>query len=421
MKIDLRRTVYLLTAIAVTSGCAARSYREDGPAPATGHVSYQTQIAIGKCVFKPKEESAALAAIATALLTSAITTGVNYVGKAIEESARQTDDRVSASRNLEVSKDNFGPCILIARGWFHRGFDDAEKGWSAFERATWVADASGAIDRNKLRNLWQHRMWLAAQPDFIFEAEIIPAVSDRECPGAQPRLRTPRCTHQPGDAAAIALPRGRRIRSVARCRRGAQRAEQCCGRNGNRTPRPRRRTSVSAQRYALARVEHHPNRDPNRGSDKSEWFKVALGADKKPMTITALVTEHQDAELFQQFVADVFNGAKPAIITELQNAAVPALRARAVESAQVATEAAANQYEAALADLLAATSACASTISDPVSTATDIRAKLRTFNKTARAMSEKEFPERSVPLSANPHKVSQGCVKLRTELREKLR
>ena len=62
---------------------------------------YQTQVAMGDCVFKPQPEAALLGAIAAVLLSSAVSQGVNYLGKAIEESAKEV---MTARAPLETSR-----------------------------------------------------------------------------------------------------------------------------------------------------------------------------------------------------------------------------------------------------------------------------------------------------------------------------
>ena len=143
---------------------------------------YGTQVAMGSCVFKPQPEAAVLGAIGAALLSSAVSQGVNYLGKAITEAAKENTDRVTAVRNVEVTNETFGPCFQVARGWFFEGFATATERAEALGVAetTWArAGQDQAVDEGRLTLLWQRRMWIAAQPDFVLGAEIVPSSAEK--------------------------------------------------------------------------------------------------------------------------------------------------------------------------------------------------------------------------------------------------
>jgi hypothetical protein len=414
-----RLAAIILIGVAV-GGCALRSYREDGMAPATELLTiYQTQVAIGQCVFKPEQpEAAVLGAIAAALLTSAISQGVNYVGKAIAESAKETNDRVTAARNVEVTKDTFGPCLQIIRGWFYRGFANEAQSKETIEQAekTWArASERMAIDEGKLTQLWQRRMWLAAQPDFLFEAEVVP--SSENNPDQQALVFNPVYARLNAPISTSWL--RSKAREVA--------VFVAFHEVGSDPAAP----DNAAGGMALGKLEPNLDRQfppapsdmtntPNRGADESKWFTLSVGESKKPMTITALVTEHQEAQPFLQFVADVFNGATAPISTELQQAIVPTLRQKAEESEQAAAESARGNYEDSLAKALASATTCAAGVTDPVGTSSDIRGQVRTLNKSARAAGKSEVKESLVPLSTSAEAVRTGCIQLRDTLRDRL-
>ena len=153
-------TVIALVAVA-SGGCASRTYREDQSPPIVEpRAVYQTQVTMGECVFKPRPESAAMSAIAGALLSSAVSTGVNYVGKAIEEAAKETNDRAMAVRNVEVTNETFGPCLQVARGWFFQGFtsEDARIKELVEARLSWARAAlGGPINETTLNRLWEKK------------------------------------------------------------------------------------------------------------------------------------------------------------------------------------------------------------------------------------------------------------------------
>ena len=141
-----------LLALSMLSGCATRTYRADASPPDAALTTYQAQVAIGECVFRPPGRDPALAgAVATALASGAIAQGVNYLGRAIEEAAKATNDRAVASRNVEVTAQTFGPCVQVVRGWFHRGFVNAAQQANALGHATrtWGRSGAGSIDRSE--------------------------------------------------------------------------------------------------------------------------------------------------------------------------------------------------------------------------------------------------------------------------------
>ena len=49
---------------------------------------------------------------------------------------------------------------------------------------------------------------------------------------------------------------------------------------------------------------------PNRGATESQWFRLKVGNAKRPVRVSALVVEHQDASAFLGFVASAFGAAK---------------------------------------------------------------------------------------------------------------
>jgi len=401
---------------AIVSGCATRAFRaEVSPPDGEPLTAYQTQVSIGECVFKPAPESAALAAIAASLVASTITQGVNYLGKAIEESAKETNDRVTATRNVEVTAKTFGPCVQIIRGWFRRGFQNKDASVKYFNAALegWAKSAAGsAIDEARLTLLWQQRMWLAAQPDFIFEAQVVTSSDPKSDSGAlafvpvyarlDHPISTPLLRHSKERGVAVFLA----FHEV-----GGDPAAPNAGAGG---------MVLGVLQPGVDRPfpPHTPNteRTPNRDPNESKWFKIAIGDNKKPMTVTALVTEHQDAQPFLQFIADVFAGAKTPIAESLQKAAVPALRDKAEETAKAAGETALTDYEDALSNALAAAKSCAGGVADPIKVASDARSKVRKLNKAARAAGKREQNETTVPLSMDSKAVQDGCIRLRDVL-----
>ena len=411
----------VLVALVAISGCATRTYRADA-APTTGAppTLYGTQVAIGECVFKPPGRAPAVAgAIATALASGAIAQGVNHLGRAIEEAAKATNDRVVASRNLEVSAQTFGPCVQVVRGVFYRGFDDPAQRKGTFEDATrtWARGAFGVLDEGRLSALWQRRLWVAAQPDFVFEAEIVPSdVVVRQ----NTRLLTLAPVYARLDEPI----------SQSTLRRSAAREVAMFFAFHEATSEPTAPSNASGG-LALGRLEpavdvRFPPSEastvetPNRSPTESRWFTLALTEARKPMTVTALVTEHQDASAFLEFLADVLGAAKSPVTAALQTSLVPSVAAQAEEAETARLEALHTAYEEALNRSLGAATACSAKTGDALDAASELRGRLRTFNRHARALRRDSIEESLVPLSVDAGAVQAGCARVRDALRRLL-
>ena len=68
---------------------------------------------------------------------------------------------------------------------------------------------------------------------------------------------------------------------------------------------------------------------------------------------------------------------------------------------------------------LASAVACSNKLTDALDTASDVRAKVRTFNRNARALGKDQIPE-LVPLSTDAAAVQAGCAQLRDALRQEV-
>ncbi len=407
-----------LLPLALVTGCATRIDRADSPPPATTLLTtYETQVTIGPCVFEPpRPEAKLLAGIGTALASSAITQGVNYLAKALEEAAKATNDRATGSRNVEVTAQSFGPCLQVARGWFFRGFEGADQQAQQLALASRTWAGSGPVDAAKLAMLWRRRFWLAAQPDFVFEARVlaseialrgkthlltlVPVYARLDAPISKALLR-------PSTARDVAV-------FFAFHEATADPSAPSNGSGGLSLGRLEGGVDVIFPPPDFATDD-----TPNRSAAESRWFTVALTEGKKPMTVTTLVTEHQDASEFLAFLADVLGGARGPISEALQTALIPSFQAQADESEAAKQEALQTAYEESLNRALASAAACSSKVTDALDTASDVRAKLRTFNRNARALGKSQVAE-LVPLSTEAAAVQAGCAQLRDALRQQV-
>ena len=409
----------LLIPLALLAGCATRLDRADSAPPATPLLTtYDTQVTIGSCVFDPTvREAKFLAEIGTALASSAITQGVNYLARALDEAAKATNDRATGARNVEVTTASFGPCLQVARGWFFRGFAGRDEQARQLELASRTWGRSGPLDPSKLAALWQRRLWLASQPDFVFEARILP----NALPGrSKAQLLTIAPIYARLDAPiskALLRPSTARDVAVFFAFHEATSDPSAPSNSSGGLSLGRLEPGVDV---LFAPPDSATDDTPNRSAGESRWFTVALAAEKKAMTVTTLVTEHQDASEFLAFLADVLGGARGPVSEALQTALIPSLQAQAREDEVAKLEGLQTAYEASLSRALSAATACSSgKFTDAPDVASDVRAKLRVFNRNARALDKDGVPD-LVALSNDVTTVQAGCRQLREALLQAL-
>jgi hypothetical protein len=256
-------------------------------------------------------------------------------------------------------------------------------------------------------------MWLAAQPDFIFEARVVQTNATSPADSSLLTLVPVFARLDAPISAAILRPSKARDVAVFFAFHKASEDPSAPGTANGGLSLGRLKPGIGIK---FPPPDSDTKNTPNRSSAESKWFTVALDTTIKPMTISALVSEHQDASAFLQFISDVFTGAKPALTTALQTAAIPSLRAADEETDRSKAESARTAYESALVAALAAATTCATNVTDPLVTASDVRGKLRAFNKSARVVGSSEVEEGTVPLVLDATKVKGGCTQARDQL-----
>lgn len=384
----MQRLILLAAAAALLPGCASVHMREDtaSPPPYAPKAEYATQVAVGDCIFTRQEEGA-LAGIASALLGNAVSAGVNRIGTALTEAAKEKTLSTKASRNLEVSASTFGPCVQVIRGWFHQdpfplGTGDDPLADNANFLAAQSALQPDFISRQRLHTLWlRNQLWLAAPPEFLFEGRIMAAKNNVLTIAPQyVRMDEPLFTRSlrrdPARHVAVFL-------SFS-----APGAAVDAETNPGATFVIGRLVPGEARTYPDPRsiVKFTPDdRVLNRWPHESDWFTLAIGKDKEPWIATAAVTEKQSANEFLAFVAEVFDSSKATITTELQNVIVPDKRAAVKENAASAQETAASSLDEKQVGALTKLEACAQADAPNAQNASDVRSALRQLNQAARA------------------------------------
>lgn len=313
--------------------------------------------------------------LATTVASSVIATGVNRIGTALEEAAKARTDSALAQRNILLSnRGALGPCVFVARGWFHVG------GGSG--------GALGKFDKDDeaLRSLGLN---LAAEPDFYFEG-LVYAANNRTAYTIAP-VRTwfgePQVSNRiRGDQRSISVsfafvPLGKPIATttggttvvIGSMEAGEERLSTpvwCARALGGSAGNDCTGSETDAYGFIL-------------GQDQSEWFTVALTPDLQPMTLAALVTETRDASAFLGFVAAVFKKNEASIASEMDGALIPSVRDANRETEQTAREAAEGQYDGAWSKANVALTAC-NAQGSAAATWLTARTELRTFIQIGR-------------------------------------
>lgn len=446
----LDTTKRLLTSgmLLAVASCSPRM-AGDGPAPTglpSDNTRYATEITAGTCVTEPKGEFALLLpGIAAALLSSAISTGVNRVGSVLKASAEPGPQTVVARRNLEVSADSFGPCLQLVRGWFYVTPPELDEN-GAPEWGT-----ASFLTPGERRTLWRNGLWLAAAPDFYFEGRfrrsedgshltIEPNVVRLDKPIARPLLRPDGQREvlvsfsivaagegidlqgQPGATLTIGTlqpgvartyPAGTRL--VTKLLPPATPSVAPGGGSSPVAPPVPPATSISPPPAAPGAPGFGaapggfvggggPTPPPVGGTAgdepptlirsplESEWFTIALGKERKPITVAGLVSEVQGKSEFLSFVADVFEGASGSITEQLQTALVPAKREAAREQVRDEEQAATIAFNSALGDAFAALDACAKGGSNSVQSAVTAANAMLALNGASRGAGKGDGP-----------------------------
>lgn len=306
-----RRSVSALPLVLALSlfapGCAQRRFAHDGRAPRAPYPAvYRTEVGIGSCLFATDAADVrANAALPAALAAGAISAGIDAIGAALAEAAKEMRDEAAAFRNVEVDSSHFGPCLQVVRGWFHE-FESASQRTEALAASDGRAWA-GPIDAAKRETLWKQRMRIAAPPDFVFEAQLLATAFDPAKAEVYLTL-APRFAWL-GEPVSQRVLRVSKDRDVAVFLGFHEAGEKFGAVEGAGAGLALGRLERGVERR-WAPFEADTTNTPNRGPSESQWFRLKLGKAKTPLRISALVVEHQDASAYLGFVASVFGGAR---------------------------------------------------------------------------------------------------------------
>lgn len=371
----MRRLLICVLAGLTLGGCSHTAGSGKPPAPLVeASPVYATQVSLGPCLGDGES------VLGTAFMTAVISTGVNRIGAAIKSAAASQTTTALARRNIEISnRGPLGPCVYVARGWFHNDrptfADEGERSRSAYivpEGSSFVYD-----DPADTTALWLSGLYLASTPDFFFQGRLNAAEANRAYTVVPTLawLRDPLVANQlrsddrnvllsfavvPLDKPA-SLEKGGSTVVLGHLTPGELREfsqETCVGRIEHRESGPAD-ARVGVQRSTNCAGDPEPeDYTVLRTNYESEWFAVGLTPERQPMTLLALVSETRSASAFLGYVSDVFTAVQAPLATALGNELIPATAEAVAEAETTASEALLTAYDTAYGTAATALGEC---------------------------------------------------------------
>ena len=346
-------TSFALSSIAVP---AAGDGASDAPNTMDG-----LQVAVGNClVAKPPKkatsptEKSALDAIAGALISQ----GVNYIGKALTAAGAAKTWTVTGARNMQASSADFPQCVLAVRGSFVTSGGPAMT-WTP--AAGWPSDLSAKLAAKGL--------WLSGAPDLIFEGEIV-AASDQSALTIRPVIVT---YVKPIGTRAL---RWDNTRSVALFF-----AITPPGTKPTLDTAPA--ATIVLGKLVPPTTHHYEDSQAYTSPYESPWFTITKADSQKPLTVTAMLSETEDEQVFLTFLGTIFSDPKvtAAATTQLTQILVPSAAQQAALDATTKAASAASDADTKLGLAIAKLNLCkaATDASSAVATGADARTALRNY------------------------------------------
>lgn len=379
----------------ILGACASISAGSDKPDKlkrADQPFVYDTRASIGPC---PGDvgESFGIETIGTAIIAQ----GVNRIGAAIKAAAAEETKQVLVRRNLEVSKgDTFGPCLLVARGWYYDSpMPDEDR--------MYVGKQSDFDYAAKIDSIRRSGLPLAGNPDFFFEARFITS-QDKSATTLEPIFAY---LDEPISKSWFRRSKTRRVMvnfALSEVGKSAnfskgQGSTMVLGTLESGTPRvfPAGSSAlVGVTCDGVTGCTIDQAKQIMRNSYEADWFALTLPDKPKPMTLQVLMSETRSASAFWKFVSDVFGDIDDSVTSDLQQALIPSTGAAAEEKDKAAKEALNTTYDQAYAKASTSLAACIDAPTD-VNKASEARVALRALNKAARALEkEEQFSENDI-------------------------
>ncbi|WP_409286764.1 hypothetical protein [Pseudomonas guariconensis] len=250
----------------------------------------ELQVSIGKCMSVPPPAEEGTRVLGEAVAKVLISSGVNYLGQAAAKAGEAKTWSIQGTRNFQAPAAEFPQCIQVVRGRFHTE-GPAAGGWALPPSSKWPADTKSQFD--------QRGIYLAAMPDFLFEAQVVPS-ADNKAFSVRPAIATylsPIATRflRPSKERNIALffaitPPG---------------------------TKPTMENNPSAS-VLVGAMEPWTTRKYATDSEQSSvyespWFTIGTDDTNKSLTLTVLMTETQGEQAFLKFIGSVLT--EPTVVS----------------------------------------------------------------------------------------------------------
>jgi hypothetical protein len=347
--------------VAMLAGVSAPAAAQDQKALTTADTSRGVQVGIGDCVTQDLSSRDLISTVLTALVSK----GVNALGAALTAAGQDKTWKATGWRNIDLGgKNPFPKCIQVIRGTFRTsGPLTAAPGWVS--GMNWPADA--------WKNLNADGLWLPDRPDFFFEGALVPS-QDKSAISVRPLFAL--MNESQGGRAFRGKERGVAVIF----------AFSAAGANPNLETNPSATVTIGSM--VPGQVFRFPA-DVGAGISTpydAPWFVLSEADARKPMTVTAMITETQAGSPFFAFVGSIFNtDAVKKDITDRANVLiVPSAGQAAQETQQAGRQTAVSTAETKLGTALGALVACrAASDEERVTKAIAAKSALREYNVAA--------------------------------------
>ena len=318
-------------------------------------------VATGECAFvakraatqPPKNGDAVEKAILPIIAAGLITQLVNKVGDALSKMGDAKTWPTQAARNFERSGDQLPQCLQLVRGSFANAPGAAGEAWpSDMETARTTLAKNGTF--------------LVEQPDYFFEAEILPS-SDKSAFTIRPVISY---IGKPAGAQALRASDERIIAIFLSITKPGQSATLATA--------PGATLKLGKQRAGTWKRFPAPTTTDGFSSPfDASWFSLPSDYQKSPFTMNVLQTETQGESAFLKFIGGVLSDQKVKDETskQLQQQIIPSVGASAALDAQLALNTLRNKVGSTHTEALNKLDAC---IANPA-TAASTKEALRNY------------------------------------------
>lgn len=343
-----------LVSLAATAAMTFYQSPAFAAAPQSDYYVETTQVGVGACSFAYPRTNEGETKIAAALVTAAISQGVNLLVNAVADAAKAKTWSATAARNFQAKSGNFPQCVQVARGRFYTTSPHLGP-WAD----TWTGRKEALISNG---------LFLADTPDFFFEGEIT-ASEDKSALSVRPVYSN---FQRPIGTRALRPDPSRGI-AVFLAITGP-------GGDPKLATAPAASLILGHQAPGTVKTYAEPGKT-YRSPMESSWFTLTKADTVKPLTISALVTETQDASAYWDFISKVVGDAtvKQQLTSQLNTIFVPGAAAAEAATEASAASKAEDTADQKLAAAIAKLDACRTATSGVVTAASDARVALRAY------------------------------------------